>query len=248
MASIRWVRPDFTTVGELVGLAPPATAARCSSAGIRSLTSASVAAMWIALGKTSLRGLRRVDVVVGVHRARPADAVASVAMHLVGVHVRRWCPSRSGRRRSGTGRRDSPAATSSAALTIASATSGGEHARARRWRRGGRLDQAPARRSAPARAARRRSGSSRPPAGSAPGTARAAGPGPRPWCRARCGIRWCRCGVGAGNRGPELAVVFCHGRHASGAHCHGASSRASVSVTSCRAGDDPRSCNHERRG
>ena len=53
MASIRCVRPDFTTVEN----SPAFTAsvpARCSSAGFRSMTTAFVAATWIADGNWSL--------------------------------------------------------------------------------------------------------------------------------------------------------------------------------------------------
>ena len=66
-----------------------------------------VAATWIADGKMSLRRLRGVHVVVGVHgRAEPLGGQGRE--HLVGVHVRARCPSRSGRRRSGTRSSQSP--------------------------------------------------------------------------------------------------------------------------------------------
>ena len=103
VASIRWVRPDFTTSANSLGLAPPAPCARWSSAGSRSSTTASVAATWIDGREGVVAGLAGVDVVVGVDvdagaRRRGWRAPRSCSCW-------RRCRSRSGRRRSGTGRR-----------------------------------------------------------------------------------------------------------------------------------------------
>ena len=53
MASIRWVRPLLTTSANSVAFAASACS-RWRSAGIRLLIRLLVAAMWMALGKTSL--------------------------------------------------------------------------------------------------------------------------------------------------------------------------------------------------
>ena len=133
--------------------------------------------------------LRRVDVVVGVHG--PAECARWRASR-----APRWCscsttcPSRSGRRRSGSGRR---------------APRRRPRPRRRRWRRRCRPSSTPSsafagaaaflmRASASmwrARGGCRRSGSSRRHAGSARGRAPGRARAPRPSCRARCGSR-CR--------------------------------------------------------
>ena len=112
--------------------------------------------------------------------------------HLVHVHVRGGAASRSGRRRSGTGRRSSPAMTSSAARDDRVGDRRVEHAELLVGERGGLLDARERRRSARARG--------RSPEIGKFSTARwvcarverdRRARAPHPSCRARCGTR-CR--------------------------------------------------------
>ena len=119
----------------------------------------------------------------------PSEALARQRrQHLVDVHVRRRAASRSGTTSIGNWSSWAPASDLGG---------GGARWRRRRRRRGRPraavlgghrpLDAGQGvddRRSAPARP---RSGSSRRPAGSGPATWPSPAPGPRPWCRARCG-------------------------------------------------------------
>ena len=104
---------------ELVAACAAARARDASIAGMRSTTTASVAAMWIAEGNTSFDDCDALTWSFGCTGA-PSRSVASVREHLVRVHVRRRARSRSGTRRSGTGRPTRPSATSSAARAMAS--------------------------------------------------------------------------------------------------------------------------------
>ncbi|CAM5463468.1 hypothetical protein SRIMM317S_00325 [Streptomyces rimosus subsp. rimosus] len=77
MASMRCVRPAFTTSANSVSLRSR-EAARCSSAGIRSRVTAAVAAMWIEEGKTSLEDWEALTWSLG-WTSRPSRSVARVA-------------------------------------------------------------------------------------------------------------------------------------------------------------------------
>ncbi len=74
---MRWVRPDFTTVASSSRLRS-SEAARCSSAGTRSFTTALVAAMWMLLGKTSLEDCEALTWSLG-WTGLPSFSVARVA-------------------------------------------------------------------------------------------------------------------------------------------------------------------------
>ena len=73
---------------ELGGLAPPARRPGGPAPGSGRGRRASVAATWIEDGKTSLRRLRGVDVVVRDGPCGPSAARGQRREHLVGVHVR----------------------------------------------------------------------------------------------------------------------------------------------------------------
>src|SRR5664279_4290005 len=78
VASIRWVRPDFTTVANSADLASKDFARR-SRAGISSLLADAVAATWIEVGKTSLDDWLALTWSLG-WTFLPSDLVARVAM------------------------------------------------------------------------------------------------------------------------------------------------------------------------
>ena len=97
---------------------------------MRSSMSAPVTAMCTEVGNTSFEDCDALTWSFGC-TGEPRSARGERREHLVHVHVRRGAADRSGRRRSGTGRRDSPAMTSSAAAAMASAMSRVERCRAR---------------------------------------------------------------------------------------------------------------------
>ena len=186
VASMRCVRPALTTSSNSPAFAASA-AARCVERRDQ-LDGRRRGGGEVDGGREHVVGrLRRVHVVVRVHRAcRAAGRRASRSP--------RWrscsttSPTRSGTRRSGTGRRAprrpprprrrrSPSAMSPAS-TPSSAFTARRRALDRR--------QGPDVRGLEAR--RRRSGSSPPPAASAPATALGRAPGPHPSCRAQRGI------------------------------------------------------------
>ena len=120
IASIRWVRPVLVTLRQRLAARARWSCAGASAPAAGASTAASCAETWIAVGITSLELWPRLTWSLGwilrpCRRARPA------------WRSPRWrsccstCPSRSGRRRSGTARRARPAATFSAAARIASA-------------------------------------------------------------------------------------------------------------------------------
>ena len=78
VASIRCVRPDFTTSTNSTDLRS-SEAARCSSAGISSRTIERVAAMWIADGNVSLDDCEALTWSLGC-TSLPSRSVARVAM------------------------------------------------------------------------------------------------------------------------------------------------------------------------
>ena len=113
--------------------------------------------------------------------------MASVREHLVGVHVGAGAGAGLEDVEREVGRRTRPRRRATAEATIGIGDVVGKHAEVAVDLGRGRLDQRQRAdlRAAPGGAAR--SGSSPPPAASAPGTWRSWAPGPRPWCRARCG-------------------------------------------------------------
>ena len=78
VASIRWVRPDLTTLANSSALASNASA-RWSSAGMRSRVIASVAATWIEVGNVSLLDWLALTWSLG-WTSRPSARVARVAI------------------------------------------------------------------------------------------------------------------------------------------------------------------------
>ena len=149
-------------------------------------TAASVAAMWVAVGKVSLERLRHVDVVVGVHRRRrwraAIEAITSLAFMFELVPEPVWNTSM------GNWSSCWPSAISAAAAMIASALLGVEQAEVLVDLRAGALEQAER---ADLGALERRGRDREVLHGAlglrAPQCVDRA-PGPRPWCRARCGI------------------------------------------------------------
>ena len=121
MASIRWVRPLLTTSANSSAFASSASL-RCSSAGIRSLIRPCGRGDVDRAGEDVVAGLGGVDVVVRVH-------VSPERLRWRARRSPRWCscwtrcPSRSGRRRSGTRRRARWPRRSRRPATIASARS-----------------------------------------------------------------------------------------------------------------------------
>ena len=169
------MRPGLDDVRALLGLASPASAARCSSAGTRSSSGGAGGGQVHGGGEGVVARLGGVHLVVRVHRAGRAGCEASAATHLVDVHVRATSRTRSGRRRPGTGRRARRRRPPAAAAATASATSAGSTPSRALTRAAAALTAASARTTA---------GSTRhaadrevlaPPAGSARPTGRAAG-------------------------------------------------------------------------
>ncbi len=142
VASIRWVRPDFTTPANSSALASNA-AARWSSAGMRSRLTASVAATWIEVGNVSLLDWLALTWSLG-WTSRPSARVARVAMTslafmLLDVPEPVWntsignspscCPSATARAACSMACATSASMTPSSALTLAAAAL----IRARAW-------------------------------------------------------------------------------------------------------------------
>ena len=119
-ASMRWVRPALTTCAQS-SARRRSVAARCSSAGITSVTSDSVAATWIVVGNTSLLLCEALTWSFGctsIPEARVARvAITSLAFMLELVPDPVWNTS------IGNWASCAPAATSSAAAAIAAARS-----------------------------------------------------------------------------------------------------------------------------
>ena len=119
VASMRWVRPDFTRPANSVALASSEVAST-SIAGSRSSVTASDAATWIAVGKVSLEDWEALTWSLGCTStpARAAsDAITSLAFMLELVPEPVWKTS------IGNASSWSPAATSSAAVSMARAGS-----------------------------------------------------------------------------------------------------------------------------
>ena len=119
-ASMRCVRPALTTCGPVVGAAAQRRGEvlqRGDHVRDQGLGRGDVDRG----GEHVVAALRGVDVVVRVH-LDPEARVARVAITSL-AFMFELCPTRSGTRRSGTGRRARPAATSSAAAAIAAARS-----------------------------------------------------------------------------------------------------------------------------
>jgi len=93
VASCMWVRPILTTVIPLICLGGKSLRAEAFTDGTRRCVTFTAAAMYIADGKTVVRGLRHVDVIIGMNRllaaerACPARLAASVRDHFVHIHV-----------------------------------------------------------------------------------------------------------------------------------------------------------------
>ena len=120
MASIRCVRPDFTTAAHST-LLVSSDVARCSIAGIRLRTIASVAATWIDVGKTSLEDWEALTWSFGC-TLRPSDSVARVASTSL-VFMFELVPEPVWKTSIGKSASKSPAATRCAAATMESAIS-----------------------------------------------------------------------------------------------------------------------------
>ena len=93
MASMRWVRPDFTTVA-LAAACSSSTPARWSRAGSRSRRTITAAATWIAVGNTSLDDCDAFTSSFGC-TGRPSDAdarwaITSLAFMFVDVPEPVW--------------------------------------------------------------------------------------------------------------------------------------------------------------
>ena len=204
MASIRWVRPGLHQPGELLGLALEAGGEHVE--GGQQVVGDGERRGDVDRGREGVvAGLAGVDVVVGVH---------------VGPAARRrgwrsprwrscwsWCPTRSGRRRSGTRRRARPRRPPSAAVDDRRRLVGVEDAelavdlRRRRLDPADRVDQRRLDRGAADREVLDRALGLRPPEG----VGRA--PGPRPCSRARCGTR-CRLRSCAGRYPRDVEPVL----------------------------------------
>ena len=120
VASMRCVRPAFTSGANSSAFRSRLAASR-SSDGIRSATTARVAATWIAVGKTSLLDWLALTWSLGctsTPAARASEAITSFAFMFEDVPDPVWNTS------TGKASRCLPAATSSAAATIASAVAG----------------------------------------------------------------------------------------------------------------------------
>ena len=120
VASIRWVRPDFTTSANSAALVSN-VAARWSSAGTRSCVAAAVAARWIDVGNTSLLDWLALTWSLGC-TSRPSArearvAITSLAFMFDEVPEPVWKTS------IGNSPSCAPEATAPAASTIASARS-----------------------------------------------------------------------------------------------------------------------------
>lgn len=121
MASMRWVRPDFTTVANSAALRSRA-AARWSRAGIRPAVTAAVAAMWMEDGKTSLEDCEALTWSLG-WTSRPRRSVARVATTSL-VFMFEEVPEPVWKTSTGKCASQRPSATSSAASWTARAMSG----------------------------------------------------------------------------------------------------------------------------
>lgn len=121
MASIRCVRPDFTTSENSADFRS-SEAARCSSAGIRSAVTAAVAAMWIDDGNTSFDDWDALTWSLG-WTSRPSRSPASVATTSL-VFMLDDVPEPVWKTSTGKCSSQRPSATSAAASWIASAMSG----------------------------------------------------------------------------------------------------------------------------
>ena len=120
MASIRWVRPAFTTSANSSAFAS-SVPARCSSAGTSCFVVALVAATWIDVGKVSLLDWLALTWSLGCTStpARPArEASTSFMFMFDDVPEPVWKTS------SGKWSRCSPATIAAAAVRIASACAG----------------------------------------------------------------------------------------------------------------------------
>ena len=121
VASITWVRPDFTTVANSAAFAS-SEEARISRSGSRSEWIACTAAMWIEDGNTSLEDCDALTWSLG-WTGRPRRWVASVATTSL-VFMLDDAPEPVWKTSMGNWSSGLPAMTSSAAATIASAISG----------------------------------------------------------------------------------------------------------------------------
>ncbi len=122
MASIRWVRPDLTTVAHSTAFASRACS-RCSRAGSRFRTTDSVAATWIDVGNTSFEDWEALTWSFGC-TLEPNDSAATVAMTSL-AFMFELVPEPVWNTSSGKSAANSPAATRSAALFTASPISAG---------------------------------------------------------------------------------------------------------------------------
>lgn len=120
VASMRWVRPDFTTSANSLALASR-DAARVSRPGMRTVVAASSAATWIEEGKTSLLDWEALTWSLGC-TWRPRARLARVAMTSL-VFMFEEVPEPVWNTSIGKWSSNSPEITRSAAPMMAAATS-----------------------------------------------------------------------------------------------------------------------------